>query len=76
MVAASGRGELAFPMGREPGTIQITFAFPLPPHQEKRLPPWQYFHNPSFPVRRSLNARTMGWEECQEEGTIVRKPQG
>lgn len=76
-LAAGGWGCLAaVPMGTEPGTIQIRFAFPLPPYSEKQLPPWEYFHNPSFPVRRRLIARAMDWEECQERGDNCQEATG
>lgn len=68
-VGCSRVGRLAaVPVGTEPDTIQVAFAFPLPPDPEKQLPPQEYFHHPAVPVRRSLRARTPGWEEGQEGG--------
>lgn len=68
LAAAGWEALAAVSMGREPGTIQVTLAFPLPPHPEMQLPPWEYFHSPSLLARRSLGAGTMGLGECQERG--------
>lgn len=76
-LAAAGREALAaVHVGTEPGTTQVTLAFPLPPYPEKQFPPWGYFHSPSLLVRRSLSAGTTGLEECQERGDNCRETPG
>lgn len=75
-VGCSWVGMLTVHMGTEPGKIQVKFAFPLPPDPEKQLPPRRFLHHPSVPVRRSLNARTMGWDECQERGDNCQEVRG
>lgn len=64
-------------VGTEPGTIQVASVFPLPSDPEKQLPPQEVFSSPKCPaVRRSLSARTISWDECQERGDNCQEAMG
>lgn len=76
MAAAGWEVLAAVHTGAEAGTIWVTFAFPLPPYLGKQLPPWEYFHSLSCPVRQSLRAGTTGLEECQERGDNCQETPG
>lgn len=76
MAATRWEVSAAVHMGAETGTIQVMFAFPLPPYLEKQLPSWEYFRSLSLPVRGSLRAATMGLEECQERGNNCQETPG
>lgn len=76
MATAGWEVLVAVRMGAEAGTVHVAFAFPLPPCLEKQLPPWEYFHSFSLPMRWGLHSGTTGLKECKERGDSCQETPG